>query len=296
MMAAAVPVSAQPPTISITPRNALPTRNAPKSNVRVDVQMVLVPVTVTDKKDRPITDLTSDSFRLFEDGVEQKIVSLSREEGPVSIGIIFDASGSMKNRMEQSVKALDELFKGAEPGDEFLLVRFNDRPTLEREFTPDPGDIRASLSFVQPIGWTALHDAICLGVQHMKSARNKRKALLVLTDGGDNNSRYTEAETRSLVREADVRVYSIGLNEKPSLLEKLAEDSGGRAVKVHHLDDLPETVDKLSQEIRSQYVLGYSSNNEHNDGKYRKVMVAVKEALRELRFNVFWRRGYIAPE
>jgi VWFA-related protein len=294
LMAAAVP--AQPPTISIAPRNALPTRNAPKSNVRVDVKMVLVPVTVTDGKDRPVLDLHSESFRLFEDGVEQKIASLSREEGPVSIGLIFDASGSMKNRLDQSTQAMNELFKGAVPEDEFFMVRFNDRPTLATDFTRDPGEIQSSLSYVQAVGWTALHDAICLGVQHMKSAHNKRKALLVLTDGGDNNSRYTEAETRSLVREADVRVYSIGLNEKPRLLEKLAEDSGGRAVKVHRLEDLPEIVDQLSQEIRSQYVLGYSSNNEHNDGKYRKVTVALGEAIRSLRLNVFWRRGYIAPE
>ena len=264
--------------------------------MRVDVKMVLVPVTVTDPTDRPVLDLTTDKFRIFEDGVEQKVVSLFREEGPISIGIIFDASGSMKNRLDQSIQSLDQLFKGTTAGDEFFLVRFNDRPALERDFTPESADITSSLASVQAIGWTALHDAICLGVQHMKHARNKRKALLVLTDGGDNNSRYTESETRSLVREADVRVYSIGLNEKPRLLEKLAEDSGGRAVKVHHLEDLPDTVDRLSQEIRSQYVIGYSSNNEQNDGKYRNVKVALAEAIRALRLNVFWRRGYYAPE
>jgi Ca-activated chloride channel family protein len=117
-----------------------------------------------------------------------------------------------------------------------------------------------------------------------------------LTDGGDNNSRYTEAETRSLVRESEARIYSIGLNERPRMLEKIAEDSGGRAVKVHKLQDLPEIVDRLSQEIRTHYVLGYSSTNEQNDGKYRKVTVAVPEAVRGVRLNVFWRRGYFAPD
>jgi len=177
--------------------------------------MVLVPVSVNDGSDRPITNLAIDSFRVFEDGIEQKITSVFQEDGPVSVGFIFDASNSMKNRIEASRKAIEQFLASKLPGDEFFLVQFNDKPHLVNGFTQNSDDILRGLSSVQPEGWTALHDAICLGLHHLKSAKNSRKALFVLSDGGDNNSRFSEAEVRRLVREADVRVYSIGLSSGP---------------------------------------------------------------------------------
>jgi VWFA-related protein len=286
----------QEPKVSITPRNQLRSRTAPvRPNIRSDVTMVLVPVTVTDATDHPVTDLSPDSFRLFEDGVEQDIVSLAHEDGPVSVGFIFDTSSSMKNRMDRSIEAVRQFLKTLTPQDEFFLVQFADRPKLATGFTRDPDEILSALSFVQPIGWTALHDAICLGIQRMKSAKNSRRALIVLSDGGDNDSRYTESEVRDLVRESDVRIYSIGIYERPRLLEKLAADSGGRAFWAKRIEDLPDTVDRLSREFRSVYVVGYSSKNQQNDGKYRKVRVELLETIKRMPLNVFWRRGYFAP-
>jgi VWFA-related protein len=283
------------PRVHITPSDHLRNPATPvRPNLRLDVRMVLVPVTVTDGSDRPIQNLTPESFRIFEDDIEQKIVSFALEEGPVSVVFIFDTSSSMKNRMEQSIKAIDQFLKTLMPGDEFALVRFSDNPTLAEDFTRDPDEILRSLSFVRPEGWTALHDAICLGVQRLKAAKNPRRALLVLTDGGDNNSRYSESEVQNLVRESDVRVYSIGLFERPKLLEQLAADSGGRAFYVHRLDELPSTIERLSREFRTQYVLGYSSGSRPNDGKYRRVKVEILGATKRM-WNIFWRRGYFAP-
>ena len=281
------------PKVSITPRDAPRSRSAPaRSSLRVDVNQILVPVTVTDSWDRPITSLPADSFRIFEDNVEQKIVSVFKEEGPISVGFLFDASSSMRKRMAPSLAAIEQFLKTGMPGDEYFLVRFSDKPTLVTRFTPDPDQILKGLSFIQPEGWTAMLDALCLGVQHMKFARNSRRALIVLTDGGDNNSRYTESEIRSLVRESDVRVYAIGVFERSHYLEKIAAETGGKAFFVHKLEDLPETIERLSSGFRNQYVLGYTSNNQQKDGKYRRVRVELDPATRQIPLNVVWRRGY----
>lgn len=276
-------------------RDGRPAAAAPHTDLRLDVSMILVPVAVTDGRDRPVEHLTAGSFRVFEDDVEQQIVSFGMEEGPVSVGFVVDASSSMKGRIERSAEAIKQFLKTSFPEDEFYLIRFNDTPTLMNGFTRNPDAILRSLSGTQPAGWTALHDAICLGLQQMKSAKNSRRALFLLTDGGDNNSRYSASEVRDLVRESDVRVYSIGLFENPSLLEKLAADSGGRAYFAHRLDDLPDIVERLSREIRSEYVLGYYSTKRNRDGKYHKVKVELLDKTRNLTFRLFWRRGYLAP-
>ena len=282
--------------LSITPRETPRTRSLPfRPNLKVDTAMVLVPVTVTDSTDRPVTDLAPGSFRVFEDSIEQKVVSLHREDGPVSVGFIFDSSSSMKGRMDRSIAAVEQFLKALTKGDEFFLIRFSDRPTLLTGFTEDPDYILSLLAFVRPEGWTALNDAICLGVQQMKRGKNLRRALFVLTDGSDNNSRYSDSEVSSLVREADVRIYSIGLFERPHFLEKLAMDTGGRAIWAHKLKDLPDVVDKLSRDFRNQYVLGYSPQERQHDGKYHNVRVEIVKTLKLMPLNVFWRRGYFAP-
>ena len=292
----AEPVPQEGSRVSITPRTVVPKRNVvTHSNLRVDVRMILVPVTVTDPWDRPVMNLPAESFHLFENNVEQKIVSLFREEGPVSVGFIFDSSSSMAKRMDRSIAAIHQFLNNATKGDEFFLVRFSDRATLVQGFTSDPSDILDRLPSLQPDGWTALLDAIYLGVQQMKLAKNPRRVLFVLTDGGDNSSRYTESEMLNLIRESDVRVFAIGLFERPRFLEKVAAESGGKAYLAHSLKDLPETVDRLSNEMRNQYILGYYTNNPENDGKYRKVKVALSGSLPPRPLNVVWRHGYYAP-
>jgi VWFA-related protein len=284
------------PKVSITPRAPLVHKESPRnSSIRLDVKVVQIPVTVNDQLDHPIAGLRKDDFRLFEDDVEQKVVYLSGEDAPASVGIIFDASGSMRDKMQTSVTAVDQFFRTTLPGDEFLLVRFSDKPALITGFTDDTHEISGWLHSIRAGGWTALHDAIYLGVQKMKAARNSRRALFILSDGGDNNSRYSAPEIRDLVREADVRVYSIGLLigllQGARFLEKISEETGGRMIRVKKLDELPEAIEKLSRDLRSQYLLGYYSSNAQNDGRFRRVRVQVNHPT----VRASWRRGYYAP-
>jgi len=294
---AAHAANAQEPTVSITPRPNLNTHSSPlRPNLRIDSALVLVPVTVTDATDHPVTDLAPDSFRVFEDNIEQRVVSFHREDGPVSVGFIFDASRSMKGRrMDRSIAAIEQFLQTLTKGDDFFLIRFSDRPTLLTGFTEDPDYILSSLSFVQPEGWTALNDAICLGIQFIKRAKNSRRALVLLTDGEDNNSRYSDSEVRSLARESDVRIYSIGLFERPHFLEKLAMDTGGIATWARKLEDLPQVIEKLSSDFRNQYVLGYSPQAGQSDGKYHNVRVEVVKSIEPMPPHIYWRRGYFAP-
>ena len=288
-------VSEEQPRVSITPRKLESRAARSASNLRVDVKIVLVPVTVTDAMDRPITTLPKDSFRLLEDGVEQQITSFSQEEAPVSLGLLFDSSGSMKNRIASSVEALRLLFQRTISGDEFFVVQFSDQPRLLGGFTREPEEIHRRLGFVQAKGWTALLDAMALGAQQMRSAANRHKVLLVLSDGSDNNSRFSESEIRSLVVESDLRVYGIGLFHRPRLLQQLAEETGGKVLLAQSLTELPDVVERLSREIRSEYVLGYASASSSNDGKYHKVKVEVAPIPGTPPLRASWRRGYYAP-
>lgn len=266
-----------------------------RSNIRLDVGVVLIPVTVTDPLDRPVTTLGRNNFRVSEDGVEQKVAALSQEDGPISAGLLFDTSNSMRNRIAWSMSALQQFFNTSVPGDEFFLVGFSDEARMLTGFTAEPAEIFAALGLVQPRGWTALLDAICLGIHKMKSAKNSRRTLLVLSDGGDNNSRFTAAEVRSMALEADVRIFAIGLFSRAHPLQELAAETGGRLAEVRNPNDMPGTVLKLSEEIRSHYVLAYTPTNHQNDGKYRRVKVEVAAPLGAPALRVSWRRGYYAP-
>jgi VWFA-related protein len=258
------------------------------------VKLVLVPVTVTDASDRPITDLSVDSFRLLEDGIEQKITTFSRSDGPVSLGLLFDSSGSMKNRIDASVAALKHVFQTTIPGDEFFVVQFSDEARLLGGFTSEPDEIHRRLGVVQAAGWTSLLDAIALAANKMKSAQNSRRVLLVLSDGNDNNSRFSESEIRNMVMESDLRVYAIGLAYRPRLLQRLADETGGKVLVADNMGELPQVVRRLSAEIHSHYVLGYSPSKPVGDGKYRRLKVELVQPVGTRPLRAAWRRGYYA--
>jgi Ca-activated chloride channel family protein len=281
------------PKVSIVPRAPRKQSGHERGTgtIRADVNAILVPVTVTDIWDRPIDGLQKDDFQIFEDNVKQKIISSSVEEQPASVGLVFDASGSMSNKITASVNAVDEFFKTTLPGDEFSLVRFSDKPQWIAGFTPDAGEISRWLHSIRPAGWTALNDALYLGIQKMKTAKNGRRVLLVLSDGGDNNSRYSTREIRSLVRESGVAIYSISFFQGSRLLESVSDETGGRLIQIHHMPELPDAIEKLSRAIRSQYVLTYYSRNPERDGKYRRVRVELSRPMAR----VSWRHGYYAP-
>jgi len=271
-----------------------PVRNG-SGRLRTDVKLVLIPVTVTDPLQRPVLDLTKQNFRVFDDGVEQKIAQFFMEDSPVSIGMVFDASNSMRQKIDQSRQALTEFLRMSTPGDEFSLWKFSDRPQAVCPFTTNVSLIEHDLTSIQSGGWTSLFDALYLALSQMKRATLGTKALFVLSDGGDNNSRYTEREIRNMVREADVRVFSISIYDHSPALERISDESGGRAYQVHKLDELPGMTARLSDEIHSHYMLGYLPLKAQNDGKYHKVMVKLLPAAGSPRLHVAWRRGYYAP-
>ena len=287
--------SGSQPNLAVIPRASSATDGFPASTFRLDVKLIQVPVQVTDQRDRPVMNLPKSAFRMFEDDVEQQIATFSMADAPISAGLVFDASRSMLARIGESRAAVDQFCETSLPADEFFLVKFSDNAELISPFTRDPGEIRRQLSAVHPHGWTAMIDAIWRSVEEMRRASNSRKVLLVLSDGGDNNSRYSESELLALVREADVRIYAIGLFQRPRYLEKLADETGGKVIWVHKMSELREAMETLSLEIRNEYVVGYFSNHVPNDGKYHKVRVEVQPPAGLKQVHAAWRRGYVEP-
>lgn len=278
------------------------------ADIKVTRQLVLINVSVTDPLNRFVTGLEKENFRLYEDKVEQQIRSFSSEDAPISIGLVFDTSGSMGPKLQKSREAAADFFQTANPADEFFLIRFSDRPELVTPFTTDTDRIQSALTFTQSKGRTALLDGVYLAMNQMKKAHNARKALLIISDGGDNSSRYTESEIKNSVREADVQIYAIGIFESPgartrtpeesmgpSLLSDLAEQTGGRSYAVENPSELPDIAAKIGVELRNEYIIGYSPQNQERDGKYRRVQVKLMQprGLPPLKAN--FRLGYYAP-
>ncbi|HEX2696937.1 MAG TPA: VWA domain-containing protein [Anaerolineales bacterium] len=280
----------------------------PGGTLHVDVDVALVNVTVTDPYNRLVTGLDPDNFRVFEDNVEQEIVTFSAEDVPISIGVIFDFSGSMSNKVGKSREAALQFFKTANPQDEFFLVSFNERAELTSAFTNSVEDLQSRLMLTSPKGRTALLDAIYLGLSEMRGAHNAKRALLILSDGGDNHSRYNENDIKRLVREADTQLYAIGIFDPlgsrnrtpeelkgPSLLSEVTEMTGGRVFAVERLEDLPDIATKIGMELRNQYVLGYRPSNKAHDARWRKIKIKLRAPRGLPPLTVFTKTGYYAP-
>ena len=280
----------------------------PKADIRTDTDIVLVPVTVTDTLNRFVSGLKQDSFEIYEDKTRQKIVSFGCDDAPISLGIVFDTSGSMGPKLERSRMAVAEFLKSADPQDEAFLVEFADRPVLTVPLTNNFSEIQNRLLSTHPKGRTALLDSVSLALKTLKTARNARKALLLITDGGDNRSRYTLSEVRGRLEESDVQLYAIGIYESgkarnrtreestgPKLLTDLSEPTGGRHFIVDNLADLPDVAAKIGVELHNQYVIGYTPGNSQRDGKFRKIAVKVIQPGGLPLLSAYWRSGYIAP-
>jgi len=270
--------------------------------------VVLVNVTVRNRANQLVTSLEREDFRLFENKVEQRVAYFAKEEVPVSIGVIFDASGSMGAKIDPAREAVGQLLKPANLEDEFFLIQFSDRPELISDFTASTAEIQNRLRPAVSKGRTSLLDAIYLGLRQMKAARNQRKALIVVSDGGDNHSRYSESEIKNLTRESDVQIYAIGLFEPvatrersaatlkgPILLEELAQETGGRHFPVDKARTLPDIALNIGSALRHQYLLGYTSTDLSRDGKYRKVQVTVEPHSNQPPLRADWKRGYYGP-
>ncbi|HWD98522.1 MAG TPA: VWA domain-containing protein [Bryobacteraceae bacterium] len=277
-------------------------------DIRVDTTLVEIPVSVADSLNRAVIGLDKENFRIFEDGVEQKIAHFSGEDAPLSVGLVVDTSGSMGLKLGISRKAASEFLKTMNASDDAFLIEFSDQARMVEDFTSRPADIERQLEDLRPGGLTALLDGLNLGVSEMKKAKNPRKALIVISDGGDNHSTYTPAQIREAVRAADVEIYAMGVFEPmlfpglpleeisgPKLLAKLSEQTGGRAFGARNDDQLPAIAERIAVELRNQYVLGYYPKSQARDGKYRsiEVKVSVPKGFPEVKAR--WRVGYYAP-
>jgi Ca-activated chloride channel family protein len=273
--------------------------------IKKDVNIVLVPVTITDPMNRLVTGLDRENFQVYEGKDAQEIKHFSSEDAPISLGVIFDMSGSMSSKIERAREAVAEFFKTANPQDEFFMIAFADKPQQISDFTQSVEDIQGKLIYTVPKGRTALLDAIYLGVSKMRQAKYPKKALLIISDGGDNHSRYTEGEIKSQVKEADVLIYAIGLYDHyfpteeerlgPALLSDVTELTGGRAFTIDNPNDLADVATKIGIELRNQYVLGYRPKNPGHDGKWRKIKVKLLAPKGLPPLKVYAKTGYYAP-
>jgi Ca-activated chloride channel homolog len=279
----------------------------PGQAVHIDVNLALVNVTVTDPYNRLVTGLEPDNFRIFEDNVEQEVVNFSSEDVPISMGVILDHSGSMANKLSRAKEAAVQFFKTANPQDEFFLVGFSEHAELLSPFTDTVEALQRRMLLSSAKGRTALLDAVYLGLSQMRAARNGKRALLIISDGGDNSSRYNENDIKRLVREADTQLYSIGIFDAfeyrsrtpeelngPSLLSELTELTGGRAFTVENINDLPDIAAKIGVELRNQYILGYHPSNKAHDTRWRKIKIKLRTPKGLPPLSVYAKTGYYA--
>ena len=275
------------------------------ARIRVDVNLVLVPMTVTDPMNRLVTGLEKENFQIFDNNVGQVIKTFSTQDAPLTIGVIFDLSGSMGSKFLRARKALSEFLRTCNPQDEFFVVGFNDRPAVIVDYTSDVDDVEARMVMLKPQNRTALIDAIYLGTNKLRQAKYERKALLIISDGGDNRSRYTEGELRRVVRESDVQIYSIGIFDAyaptqeeimgPTLLTDVCEMTGGRMFRVGDVTELGDIAARISAELRNEYVIGYRPSEVKRDGNWRKLKVRLLPPSGLPPLTVHNRQGYYAP-
>ncbi|WP_263411297.1 VWA domain-containing protein [Terriglobus tenax] len=280
--------------------------SAPRgASIRVSVNLVLVPMTVTDPMNRLVTGLEKENFWVYENNQPQEIRTFSLDDAPVTIGIIFDMSGSMNSKYQRSRKALSAFMRTSNPEDEFFVVAFNDRPAVVVDNTSNVDDVEARMAMMKPQSRTALIDAVYLGLNKLKDAKYDRKALLIISDGGDNRSRYTEGELRRAVRESDVQIYSIGIFDTfastpeeiagPIMLNDICEMTGGRMFRVIDVAELGDIAARISQELRNEYVVGFRPTDLKHDGTWRKLKVKLNPPPGLPPLNVHNRQGYYAP-
>jgi Ca-activated chloride channel family protein len=280
-------------------------KSSDNKTLKVDVDLVTVNATVTDAQNRVITGLDREHFKIWEDKLEQKIDYFSAEDVPISIGVIFDLSGSMKDKISTARDAAVTFFNTGNPQDEYFLVTFSNRPEVAEQFTTDVARLRNRLVFEPTKGMTALYDAVYLGLEKLKDGTQPKKALLLITDGEDNRSRYTFSNVREFVKEQNVQIYAIGIvsdwnsglgngRSGRALVEELADLTGGHAFFPDSVYDLEDICTKIAVELKNQYVIGYKSTNETKDGKWRKIKVQVDPPKGVGRLNVRFKTGYYA--
>jgi Ca-activated chloride channel homolog len=276
--------------------------------VHVDVSLVVVPVMVTDAKGSPVIGLEKNDFKLFEGEREQRVQYFYSEDAPISVGLIVDMSGSMGKKVARVREAVEEFFKLADPADDYFVITFSSRPKLLANTTQSTEVIESKLGEMKAKGETALADAIYAGLHKLKSAQYRRKALVIISDGGDNASRHSLRSVKNLAKESDAEIYAIDVCDAPGILltrrleekfgkqwlTQVTEATGGRTLAVDNAAKIPDAASKISLELRNQYVLAYRPANADRNREWRKLKVKVTRAATELPYQVYYRTGYLS--
>jgi Ca-activated chloride channel family protein len=293
-------------TASNSTDNKTPSSDAAHT-VKVDVDLVRVNATVTEPTtNKLVTGLDRNAFEVYEDKIQQQIQYFSSEDEPISLGIIFDVSGSMKDKISTSRDAAVQFLKTGNPEDEYFLVEFSSRPSLAEAFTSDITRLQNHLIFTPAGGMTALYDAVYLGLEKLKEGSNPKKALLLITDGEDNHSRYTFANVKEYVKEQDVAIYGIGIvsdwNSQLSagrtgraVIEDMTDLTGGRSFFPDSVGELEDICTKIALELKNQYVLFYHSTNQAKNGKWRSIKMKINPPKGMPHLEVRAKSGYYAP-
>src|SRR5262245_28373199 len=277
----------------------------------VDVELVQLPISVLDAKGRPVDGLGKDNFQIFEDNTLQQIKLFQHEDIPLSLGLVIDNSGSMRNTRERVNSAALSFVRESNPEDETFIVNFDDSAYLEQDFTGSIGDLIDALDNLDTRGETALYDAVYLSVDHVKSGKKDKKAILLISDGEDNVSKYGLNKVIEVLRESKVTLYAIGLLEdndqrgglfkKPPSkkakenLENFAQITGGQAYFPKSLDEVEELVKDIAHDLRNHYTIGYTPTNRKLDGSWREIRVKVNPPKNVQKVTVRSKQGYYAP-
>ena len=284
-------------SIQPRPRPAAKRPSIPSANLRVDTNLVLVPVTVNDQLNHPITGLEKNNFRVFDDKIEETISAFSTEDEPIALGLVFDTSGSMRGTFPQGRMATTQFLQLANPEDEFFLVEFDTAPRLTIPLTADTGTIRAEILMTHSGGSTALFDALYMAINEMRRSKKAKKAIVLFSDGGENHSRYTKRELDNLIQESDVLIYTVlipGADADPDLMSRIAEMTGAHGYFANPRE-LPDIAKKICIELRNRYVLGYAARDEPRDGRYHHIQVKLLPPRGLGKIRAHWRLGYYAP-
>jgi Ca-activated chloride channel family protein len=277
-----------------------PAANQP-AVIRVDTRLVVLPVTVVDKSGHFVTNLPETAFQVFENGVQQHIKVFKREDVPVSMGLVIDNSGSMRDKRAKVEAAALTLVKDSNPQDEVFIVNFNDEAFLDKDFTNDVKDLQEGLARIDSRGGTAMRDAIRMSIDHLKEkAKKDKKVLVVVTDGNDNSSLISLENLVKTSQDSGVLIYTVGLLSEEErreakrakrALEALAEATGGEVYFPKELSDVGRVADQVAHDIRNQYTLGYSPTDVALDGSFRQIKVTASAPNRP---TVRTRSGYYA--
>lgn len=272
----------------------------------IKTDLVTLTLTVTDLYGRYVSGLTKNAFTVFDNNKEQEITYFSDSDAPVSVGVLFDVSGSMSGeKIAKARTALSRFINSSHPNDEYFLIAFNSRAQLLLDRTRDGEAVLQKLTLVSPKQNTALYDAVYLGLERVTRGAHQKKALLIISDGQDNNSRYNFNEVRRLMKESDVVTYAVGILDRgdsssslgmqgQAFLDELASVTGGKSFYPHTAIEMDEIFERIALELRHQYSIGYTPHDFQPDGKWRKVRVKVKPPRGLPRLTVRSREGYYA--